>query len=66
MIQHWEPDARRIADCRCGGDLRLVEDPGRGLPVEAQCDTCGEMTGLPRDALVEQAIAPGSPEDLGF
>jgi hypothetical protein len=72
VIQHWEPDARTLGRCLCGGALRLVEDDGPPQPVEAQCDRCLTLTGMPRGAIVDNprlsadVVVPGSPEDLGF
>jgi len=64
--QHWEPGARVLGRCHCGGSLMLVEDDGPPLPIEAQCATCRELTGLARAAVVDDVVQSGSPEDLGF
>jgi len=65
-LQFWPAGAPTIARCHCGGDLKLVEDPGPKVPVEAQCVVCLELTGLPHGAVEETKITPGSPEDFGF
>ncbi len=68
-IVHYEPGARTVGDCRCGGALRLVEDLGEPRPLEAQCEACGVLTGVARNWSPQTSFAapaPGSPEDLGF
>lgn len=71
-IRFWPDGAAVVSRCHCGGELMLVEDLGAPRPVEAQCATCLELTGLPHDAVKvsasapASAIVPGSVEDLGF
>lgn len=65
-IRHWEPGAHVIASCPCGGRLLLVEDLGPRLPIDAQCDACGELTGVSHDLANLTGPGPTSPEALGF
>jgi hypothetical protein len=66
-IQHWPPGAPSIALCPCGGVLRLVEDPGPKVPVEAQCERCLELTGVSHEvAKAGVTVQAGSVEDFGF
>lgn len=65
-VQHWEPGAPSIATCPCGGRLRLLEDPVPGLPVEAQCEECGDLTGVSHDLANLTGPDPTSSEALGF
>lgn len=50
----------------------LVEDSGPTVPIEAQCERCDELTGVPHDIAKAgatpgpPAVVPGSVEDLGF
>lgn len=76
-VQHWEPGARTVGRCPCGGVLRFVEDHG-AAPTEAQCEVCADLTGVPHDAATvapaadaplataPAGVVPGSPEDFGF
>jgi hypothetical protein len=78
-LQHWEPGARTVGRCPCGGVLRLIEDHGVA-PAEAQCELCADMTGVPHAvaaaaaaavanaplAPTDHGVVPGSPEDFGF
>lgn len=67
---HYDPNASRVGECRCGGILRFVEDHGKPRPIEAQCQDCGVLTGVARDwsAQMDLAAAPaqGEQEDWGF
>lgn len=73
-VQHWAPDAPTIARCPapCGGLLRLVEDHGPAVPLEAQCERCHELTGVSHELAKAGAappapeVLPGSVEDFGF
>ncbi len=67
-IVHYEPGALTVGACRCGGALRLVEDHGDPRPIEAQCGSCGVLTGVARDWKPRPAswVEPGSPEAIGF
>lgn len=69
-IVHFEPEARTVGDCRCGGLLKLVEDRGAPRPLDAQCDRCFMLTGVPRDWSPQMGLAAAAPanvpEDLGF
>lgn len=65
-IRYWEQGAPAIATCLCGGRLLLVEDLGPKLPVEAQCDSCLERTGVSHDLAHLTGSDPTSPEALGF
>jgi hypothetical protein len=57
-IQFFEPAARAVARCPCGGLLRLVEDAGPRVPVEAQCDRCLELSGVAHELAAGPAPAP--------
>lgn len=66
-IRFWPDGAPSVGMCPCGGQLRLVEDLGPALPLEAQCETCTELTGVSHDvAKAATTVQPGSPADLGF
>jgi hypothetical protein len=72
-VQHWEADAPTIARCPCGGPLRLVEDHGPAVPLEAQCERCCELTGVAHGLAKAGAactatpdVIPGSVQDFGF
>ena len=69
-VIHYEPNARRVGECRCGGILRFVGDFGAPRPIEAQCEACGVLTGVARDWSPQTSLAAPQPqgdqEDWGF
>lgn len=68
-IRFWTDDAMVVGDCPCGGRLRLVEDPGPTVPVEAQCEACSALTGVPHatvGAAAREPVQNGLQQDWGF
>ncbi len=68
-VIHYEPGAATVGECfACGGPLLFVDDLGEPRPIEAQCGSCGVLTGVARDWKPRPAswVEPGSPEAIGF
>lgn len=65
---HYEPNACRVGECRCGGVLRFVSDLGKPRPLEAQCEGCGVLTGVARDWSPQASLAATAParDEWGF